>query len=272
MPTEFLTLPDELQELANHLLKELDRRGFKTSAEPSLLSLPAASTIKADRGHETHHFLVRSTLTMDEADEWHRFCCSCAGDTRLTICFPPGAPIASNHMTALRAKGIGVAFVSLNSIEQEIEARDLAFHARAPDRDRMKPKVRTLLGESLDRLERGDWRPAFEDACAILEQECRAYLIKSCKMGRTNYQSGSKIKTPTVQEIKRMPMGALKDLFCSLISQNKLEANLCSALTQLNPDRVRRAHKRSLKASESALRKRVGSHFWLINNALSLLT
>jgi hypothetical protein len=90
-------------------------------------------------------------------------------------------------------------------------------------------------------------------------------------MGRAKYQSGGKVKSPTVQEIKRMPMGALKDIFCRLVSQNKLEANLCSALTQLNPDRIRRAHKRTLKTSETALRKRVGSHFWLINNALSLL-
>jgi hypothetical protein len=271
MPTEFLTLPDELQDVANQLLNALARRGFRTSPEPNLLMLPAASTVKADRGHETHHFLVRMKLEMDEVDEWYRFCCSCATDTRLTICLPPGTQVASNHLTALRSQGIGVAFVSPNLLEHEIEARDLAFHARAPDRRRMKPKVRELLGESLDRLDRGDWRPAFEDACAILEEACRAYLIKSCKMGRANYQSGSKIKTPTVSDIKRMPMGALKDLFCSLVSQNKVEANLCSALTQLNPDRVRRAHKRSLKASETALRKRVGSHFWLINNALSLL-
>jgi D12 class N6 adenine-specific DNA methyltransferase len=191
--------------------------------------------------------------------------------TRLTICFPPGVQVAANHLATLRAKGVGIAFVALDLVQNDSEARDLAFHARAPDRARMKPKVRELLGESLDRFDRGDWRPAFEDACAIFEEACRAYLVKSCKMGRTKYQSGSKIKSPTVQQIQKMPMGALKDIFCSLVSQNKLEANLCSALTQLNPDRIRRAHKRSLKRSETALRRRVGSHFWLINNALSLL-
>ncbi len=225
----------------------------------------------ATRGHETHHFLVRQILVMDEADEWYRFCCSCSTDTRLTICFAPGTQIAAGHLATLRTKGVGIAFVSLDLIQHDCEARDLAFHARAPDRNRMKPKVRQLLGEALDRFERGDWRPAFEDACAIFEDACRAYLIKSCKMGRAKYQSGGKIKSPTVKDIKRMPMGAMKDIFCSLISQNKLEANLCSALTQLNPDRIRRAHKRTLKRSETALRKRVGSHFWLINNALSLL-
>jgi hypothetical protein len=271
MPIDFLTLLDELQELANQLLNDLNRRGFRTSPEPNLLMLPATSTIMATRGHETHHFLVRQNLTMEEADEWHRFCCSCSTDTRLTICFPPGLEIAANHLATLRTKGVGVAFVASDLIQHDSEARDLAFHARAPDRSRMKPKVRELLGESLDRFDRGDWRPAFEEACAVFEEACRAYLIKNCKMGRAKYQNGGKVQSPTVQQIKKMPMGALKDIFCRLISQNKLEANLCSALTQLNPDRIRRAHKRTLKRSETALRKRVGSHFWLINNALSLL-
>jgi hypothetical protein len=135
----------------------------------------------------------------------------------------------------------------------------------------MKPKVRQLLGESLDRLERGDWRPAFEDACVVLEEESRAYLLRNLKMGRVKYEDGGKIKVPSVKQIKKMPMGALKDIFCRLVAQNKLEANLCSALSSLNPDRILRAHRRRSKGAEGALRRRVGSHFWLINNALTLL-
>jgi hypothetical protein len=151
------------------------------------------------------------------------------------------------------------------------EARDLAFHARAPDRTTLKPKVRGLLGEAFDRLDDGDWRPAFEDACTVLEEECRGYLLKNLAMGRVKYKSGNKIKTPTEQQIKKMPMGALKDVFCKMVSQNQIEANLCTALTKLNPDRVRRAHKRRAAQSETALRRRVGTHFWMISNALSLL-
>jgi hypothetical protein len=135
----------------------------------------------------------------------------------------------------------------------------------------MKPKVRELLGEALDRFERGDWRAAFEDACGMLEEECRAYLLRNLKMGRAKYQSGKKTKEPTRGDIKRMPMGALKDIFCALVSQNQTEANICAALTKLNPDRVRRAHRRQSKSAEAALRRRVGTHFWLINNTLSLL-
>lgn len=271
MASEFLTLPDELQELANLLLAELETRGYRVSTEPNLMHLPATCTILAVRGHETHHFLVRQTLTLDEADEWHRYCCSCTTDTRLTICFPNGVVLAAADLALLREKGVGLGSLVNSTLQQESEARDLAFHARPPDRARMKPRVRELLGESLDRFERGDWRTAFEDACAILEEQCRAYLVRNCRLGRVKYQSGKKVKTPTPQEIRRMPMGALKDIFCQLISQNKIEANICAALDQLNPDRIRRAHKRSSKVSENVLRRKVGKHFWLINNALSLI-
>jgi hypothetical protein len=104
-------------------------------------------------------------------------------------------------------------------------------------------------------------RPAFEDACGILEEECRSYLIKNLKMGRVKFQTGGKIKIPTEKQIRRMPMGALKDIFCNLVNQNQLEANLCAALTKLNPDRILRAHHRRSKRTEAALRKRAGHIF-----------
>lgn len=271
MAIDFLTLPDELQSLANFLLDELRRRGYRPKAEPDDLNLPAPSTITAVRNHETHHFLVRQDVVSEEVDQWHRYCCSCPNDTRVTVCCPSGVSVSASQVASLRTKGIGLTFASKTELRYDLEPRDLAFHAQAPDRSRMKPKVRQLLGEALDRLERGDWRPAFEEACVVLEEECRAYLLRSLKMGRVKYQDGGKIKVPSAQQIKRMPMGALKDIFCKLLSQNKLESNLCSALTKLNPDRILRAHKRRSKGAEGALRRRVGSHFWLINNALTLL-
>jgi hypothetical protein len=271
MPIDFVTLPDELQTLANDLFEELTRRGYRPKIEPQLLELPATPTILGIRGHETHYFLVRQTVSAIEVQQWHRYCCSCTADTRLTICRPSGLQMLASQAAGLRSAGIGLASLASAGLQYESDARDLAFHAQAPDRTLLKPKVRQLLGEALDRLDRGDWRPAFEDACGVLEEECRAYLLKNLKMGRVKYQSGRKIKIPTAGQIKKMPMGALKDIFCTLISQNQLEAHLCSALTKLNPDRIRRAHKRKSKGAETALRRRAGPHFWLINNALSLL-
>jgi hypothetical protein len=271
MTIEFVTLPDELQSLANQLFDELRRRGYQPRSEPRLLDLPATPTLLAVRGHETHYYLVRQTVAPQEIQQWYRYCCSCATETRLTVCRPAKAQVSKAHSAILRDNGIGLAFFDATGLQHDLQGRDLAFHARPPDRAQLKPRVRQLLGEALDRLDRGDWRPAFEDACGILEEECRSYLLKNLKMGRVKYQAGGKTKTPTLIQIRKMPMGALKDVFCKLINQNQLEANLCTVLTKLNPDRIRRAHHRKSKRAEASLRQRAGKHFWLISNALALL-
>lgn len=269
MAIEFLTLPDELQTLANRLAEDLAARGYKVKREPDSLELPATPTISATRRHETHYFLVRQSWTEVEIEQWHRFCCSCATETRLTIC--SSARPTNPRMSKLRGLGIGFMRQHGDGFHREVESRDLAFHAKAPDRASLKPKVRALLGEALDRLDGGDWRPAFEDACGILEEECRRYLLRNLRMGRVKYQVGTKTKIPTVAHINKMTLGALKDVFCQMISQNHTEAHLCAALTKINPDRIRRTHRKKAKNAEAAVRRRVGIHFWLINNALSLL-
>jgi hypothetical protein len=271
MPVDFLTLPDELQGLANSLLEELERRGYRINTEPNPLELPATPTIRATRRHETHFFLVRQDVSEEESQQWLRYARSCAADTRLTICCPDTLQLNATRIANLNNFGIGIIVRAANGFLPTSEARDLAFHAQAPDRASLKPRVRELLGESLDRFERGDWRPAFEDACGVLEEECRAYLVRNLRMGRVKYQSGNKIKILTKKDIGKMTLGALKDTFCSMVSQNQIEANLCSALTKLNPDRVRRAHFRGKRQSDAAIRKRAGTNFWLISNALSWL-
>lgn len=269
MCADFPTLPDEHQELANELLRELKSRGYKVVIEPTALELPATPTIRAKRNHETHYFLVRKRIHTVELEQWHRYCCSCNADTRATIVLDDRSDLKSYSAKALREKGVGLGFFENGSFVVEPEARDLAFHAKPPDRKSLSPRARALLGESLDRLERGDWRAAFEEACGVFEEQCRSYLVRAAKLGRANYQSGSRLKTPTERQIAKMTMGALKDVFCSLVAQNQLEAQICSALTTLNPDRVDRTHKRLSPGTEARLRRRVGQHFWLIANTLS---
>lgn len=271
MAADFLTLPDELQSLARELLSYLAKRGYAPTKEPNSLALPATPTILATRGHETHYFLVRQTVVSDEADTWVRYAGSCTTDTRITFCCPENHSVGVAQLTALRQQRIGLTVRSAAGFDISSEARDLAFHARAPDRAGLKPKVRELLGEAFDRLEVGDWRPAFEDACTVLEERCRIYLLTKLKMGGVKYKSGKKTKTPTSKQIKKMTLGAMKDVFCKMVYQNQLEANLCTALTKLNPDRIRRAHTRAAPGSEAALRRRVGTHMWLISNALANL-
>lgn len=148
MPTDFVTLPDELQSLANHLLIELAKHGYRSKVEPKLLQLPATPTIMGVRGHETHYFLVRELVSIAEIQHWQRYCCCCATDTRVTICRPHGLQITAALNASLRELGIGLATCVQDQLQYGSEAGDLAFHARAPDRALLKPKVR---GSSLAR-------------------------------------------------------------------------------------------------------------------------
>jgi hypothetical protein len=273
---EFITLPDDaaskLQTVANLLWSDLRRRGYRTSVEPNRIELPATPTILARRQHQTNYFIVRQSIIQSEVDQWLRFAQSCTRDTRVVLCCPANAQISPAQLARLRSVGIGLWLATdQNELQYLYEGRDLAFHAVAPERTSLKPKVRVLLGESLDRLERGDWRAGFEDACVVLEEECRSYLLRRRRLNRVKYKSGGHVRVPTEIQIKRMPLGAMKDIFCKMISQNQIESSLCAALTTLNPDRIRRVHRRSERRTEEALRRRVGTHFWLINNALSLL-
>jgi hypothetical protein len=275
MPIEFITLPDsshsELQSLANLLLSDLKRRGYKVKPEPSQIELPSTPTILATRHHETNYFLVVESIIFNDVAQWVRFSQSCTRDTRVTLCCDKGDAIPASHITRLRTMGVKLLIRAEGRLQVVCEGRDLAFHAAAPDRNFLKPRVRVLLGEALDRLEDGDWRTAFSDACIVLEEECRVYLLRNHGMNRVKYKSGNKIKVPTKKQIKKMTLGALKEVFCGMKSQNQIEAALCSALERLNPDRIKRVHKPRTRWTEDALRRRVGIHIWLINNSLSLL-
>jgi hypothetical protein len=274
MAREFITLPDdsgsELQNLANLLWNDLKRRGYRLKAEPDPLEYPATPTIVGRRSHETHFFIVRQTIASEEVDAWIAYARSCTTDTRVSIC-GPSSRFSPTEIASLKRQGVGVIIHGADGLQTD-NAGDLAFHAQAPNRDALKPKVQELLGEALDRLDKKDWRPAFEDACTVLEDECRSYLLKKLKLGTLKYQpkkGGAAV--PSAEDIRRMTLGALKNVFCGMISQNHIESKLCSALTKLNPDRIRRAHFRKGGQQEAALRRRAGTHFWLISNALSIL-
>jgi hypothetical protein len=276
MTIEFVTLPDdadsELQSVANLVLADLRRRGYRCTAEPYRIELPATPTILAKRKHGTNYVLIRQNIDLKEVNLWLRFAQSGTKETHVTVCCPASARFTTAQLTRLKASGIALWLKTEdNRVEYVADGRDLAFHATPPDRVSLKPRVRSLLGESLDRLDRGDWRAAFEDACVVLEEQCRSYLLARSKLNRVKYQEGSSVKILTEKQIKKMTLGALKDTFCKMISQNQIEASLCAALRALNPDRVKRVHRRSEARTEDALRRRVGPHFWLISNALSLL-
>jgi hypothetical protein len=271
----FKTLPDEssssLQALGNLMHRVLRTRGYTVTVEPWLHDLPGTAQLVGKRNHRTHYVLIRQHANVSEVELWVRYAQSCSTDTRVTFLCANQKKLGVAAFAKHRKSGIGIAVAMGSEIEFLLESKDLAFHAKAPTRSSLKPKVRKKLGDAMDKLDAGEWREAFEDACTSLEEECLVYLIKNQKLNRVKYMDGSSLKQPTIAEIKKMSLGGLKKIFCNMVSQNQLESNLCAALTKLNPDRILKVHYPKKKSTEAALRKHAGTHFWLISNALTWL-
>ena len=215
--------------------------------------------------------LLVEKLDFNEIRNWHRYCQSCSSDTRMAVCVFDGHLLAQAEVAKMDAFGAGLVFMLPEGFRWSVQPRDLAFHAQLPDRTQLSPKVRSLLGEALDRFEQHDWRTGFENACLVIEDESRKYLLRNVDQGRVKYVKNSRVISPTSAQIRKMTLGALRLVFCNLHRQNQLEAKICAALDALNPERVARIHNARNSSTERRLRHQVGVQMWTIINALGVL-
>jgi hypothetical protein len=63
-------------------------------------------------------------------------------------------------------------------------------------------------------------------------------------------------------------MGALADVFCKKITPRPIDAQLCTGLKRINPDRINVAHDKMTTAVAKRLHGNVGRHMWTIDNLL----
>lgn len=276
MALEFDTLPNDegsgLQALAAAMHADLRRRGYSVKIEPGDIALPGTPTFSARRNHETLYVLVRHQLKRDEIDRWVRYGRSCNNDTRLAVCTLSRSSVLK-RLAELQSAGVGLYRQRDDGFDVVLSAKDLAFHSPAPARSSLKRSTQKLLGEALDMYEAGHWRDGFEAACVTLEHQCRRYLERNWRLrpGRVKYLDGGKTKVLTDKQIKRMTLGALKNVFCNMVAPTPTDSQLCAALGRLNRDRIGKVHTPMSKRTEWALRARVGKHLFLISNALSLI-
>lgn len=263
MGDTFITVPDEQVPVAEAVASLYRSRSFRVSVEEFDISRPGLPTMTMRRRGETHFILVRRKADTRELGSWVAYCQSRQQDSRVVVVMA-----TEKSASALRAMGVGVIVYQDGGLTELIEARDLAFRSRMPDRSFLKPKARRLLAEPYEKFERGDWYEAFGSACTVLEEVCRSYLIEQRALGRLSYTDGGKLKSPTETGIRKMTLGQLKQVFCNMVRQNPKEANLCRALTLLNPPRIVKAH----TTNKAKLRGKVGLHMWTIVNALQELT
>ena len=98
---------------------------------------------------------------------------------------------------SIRTLGVGL-YVPLDSGElMEVAApRDLAVNLELPTGESLPPELRGLLGSAYEQFERSNWREGFGDACQVVEEESRRYLIAGlttgqsvwCRRGRGTFQ------------------------------------------------------------------------------------
>lgn len=269
--TEFITISDDLVPLALKVAAAIESRGYKVKPEPKDIALPATPTLIAKRAPETIYIFIAKNIGLPELKTWVKFCGASANDARIAICVQDAGPISISDLAACQRDGLGIGAIIENEFRWIAEPRDIAFHVSLPERQTLSPKVRALLGEAYDRFEQRDWRMGFESACLALEEEGRKYLLKNHVIGRTGYKKGTKLITPTKKDINKLTLGGLAFVFCNLVRQNQVEAQLCSALDQLNPSRIHRIHKARRARSEAILRRDVGAQMWLIINALNVI-
>ncbi len=269
--TEFITISDDLVPLASKVTDAIKSRGYKVKPEPKDISLPATPTLIAKRSPETIYIFVAKNIVLPELGTWIKFCGASANDARIAICVEDAVRIPMGDLAVCQRDGLGVGAIIEGEFRWIAEPRDIAFHVSLPERQALSPKVRTILGEAYDRFEQRDWRAGFEAACLALEEEGRKYLLKNQPMGRTRYKKGTTLVTPTKKDINKLTLGGLAFVFCNLVRQNQVEAQLCSALDQLNPSRIHRIHKARRARSEAVLRRNVGTQMWLIINALNVI-
>lgn len=269
--TEFITISDDLAPLALKVADAIKTRGYKVKPEPKDISLPATPTLIAKRAPETIYIFIANSITLPELKTWIKFCGASPSDSRIAICVEDAGPIPMGDLAACQRDGLGVGAIIEGQFRWIAEPRDIAFHVSLPERQSLSPKVRTVLGEAYDRFEQRDWRAGFEAACLALEEEGRKYLLKNQPIGRTGYKRGTKVITPSKKDINKLTLGGIAFVFCNLVRQNQVEAQLCSALDQLNPSRIHRIHKARRARSEATLRRNVGAQMWLIINALNVI-
>lgn len=268
----YKTLPDELLEYAEPILKYFRNRGYRARVEPNHLGFPYTPTLLCKRGkHTTIIVELDSRIRMERLEDWVRFCHSSGKDTRLALCVPHTANLTAQDEEPLRQKRIGLyGILADRTIVERIAPADLALNVALPELGLLPVRLRELLGPAYDQFDRAQWREGFEEACQALEVEARRYLKKWSHTGRIRILSKKGPITLSDREINKMTMGNLAKTFAAIQIQNHVDSRIEQALKTINRDRIGVVHHKSRATTERRLRSNVGGHMWAIIDALKL--
>lgn len=266
----FVTVPDEALAVARACAEHLKANGHLFKVEYSDESLPEAATLYVKDGREHTYYIFDSRIDMDRLILWSGFGRSCSSSTQVILCVSERVQSDAATIAKIRGLGIGLSTVDGNGSVLEVAApADLSMHVELPPLRRHRPVIRRKLAKVHSKFERGDWKGGFESACKIVEHSARGYLAKYAKAERVQVVGKKGIARNVLPEdVERMPLGALKDIFCGKLMPTRVDSLLCAGLKKINSDRVNVAHEKLTARTERRLRDNVGKHMWTIDNLL----
>lgn len=266
---EFLTVVDDLLVPAVAIADHFDGLGYAVVPEPREVGYPFSPTVRCKRQSTTCFIEVDEMVPLERLTEWTAFGRSAKGDTRVILAVPERVNISAKNGVALKKLGVGLLIVSIQGVTEAVPAQDLAVNVQLPDTSKDPKRLRTVLGPVYEHFGRNQWREGFEEACVALETAAKAHLWKAIDSGRTVVLTDAgNVKQLTRAKVDQMTMGALAKDFGKMQQQAHGDSVIAGALTLVNKDRIRVAHKKRRPAAEKALRNNVGGQMWRIVAAL----
>jgi hypothetical protein len=265
-PQKFLTIPEELLEVADAIVAKLKQSGYTVSIEKIEYGFPFTPCLVGKRGQTKVIVEVLSKPADKRIEQWKSFCRSCSKDTRFALAAPETAGGIMGQIERLRKDGIGLfSFTNDKQILEKVSPKDLAVNVNLPSLADFCHRFRKLMGPAFEKVADGYWREGFEDACLVVEQQAREHLISGIRSQRIIIlDNNGKDATPQISKVRKYTLGQLAGAFRRIKNQNAHDAMILRTLPFVNPDRVRVVHHRNTHSTEAKLRKNVGQHMWAL--------
>jgi hypothetical protein len=198
--------------------------------------------------------------------KWIAYGKSLSRDFRLAVVLGPNTTSSSRAeaTTLCNQARVGLYTTSSDSLNEVIPPTDLAIPFQVPDIGDLSREKRVLIGPAVEQARKGDWVPAFDEACKAIDQYCRKHLAKGVKSSRIQFANG---KTPTRKAIEKLTIGQLCQHFRDILSPNKDDMTLLDCLESINRDRVDSTHHNKKAGVVRRLRANAGQHLWTIVQA-----
>ena len=269
----YVTLPDELVELAAPIESYYRGRGYKVVREPDDLPYPYTPALKASRGPLTILVEVDDEIDGERMEEWANFCRSTSRDTRVVLALPVDVARTGGEDLRLKGLGVGVLLCSVRSGATEAFApRDVSLNLQLPSLNSWPVQAHAVAGAAYEQFERSQWREGFEEICQGLEVAVRRHLMSGMRAGRLRFlRSNGTVRPVTEEFIDRQPIGRLIELLDAVQTPSRVDSQLSQILARINKDRIGVVHKKHLAVTEKRLRKNVGMHVWSALSAFKLL-